>query len=151
MRALALVLALSIATASASAQDAPDESIVAPIEGEPAASRTQREVIERFARLRALRIRYGERHADVVREQMMLVGAERDLLTASSEGAPIDRAPIVLWIRAQIADVDRRLAELSVSCQSGHPDVRTAQARRAAFVEAQRELEARGTFAPRPE
>nr|MDQ3034080.1 hypothetical protein [Myxococcota bacterium] len=107
--------------------------------------------VERWARLRALRIAYGERHADVVQQRVMLASAERDLLASSTPRPAVDRARILEWVLAQIADVDRRLAELSVSCQSGHPQVRTAQARRAALIEAQRALEAHGTFVPRPE
>lgn len=154
MRAVAIALAVALSGVGiARAQPTPpaDQSeapIVAPIEGELPASRLQREVVERWARLRALRTGYGEQHVDVVRARVMLLAAERELL---SLGASVDRARVGAWIRAQIVDVDQRLSELSVSCQSGHPNVVSAQARRAALLEAQAAIEARGTFVPRVE
>lgn len=147
--AIAVVALAVVATPGVLRAQERDAPVVAPIPGESAATAVQRAIVERWARIAAFRVRHGEQHRDVLRERFELAVLERDLLEAEmASAAAIDRPRVLDWIRAQIADVDARLAELSVSCRSGHPDVGTAQARRAALVEAQRAIEARGRFTP---
>lgn len=150
-RACALVAVLALTAASAHAQEAGgDAAQVVAMPGESAATALQRTIVERWARLSALRARYGEGHPEVVREReqlRVLVDGARDLRGGR---ARIDRAGLAEWIRQEILDVDARLGELSVSCHSGHPDVRTGQARREALVLALGAIERRGVFLPNP-
>ncbi|AKF09827.1 hypothetical protein DB32_006976 [Sandaracinus amylolyticus] len=141
---IAIAIVIATACASAHAQESAPP-VVEAIAGESAGTALQREVIERWARLSALRIRFGENHADVLGERAAL----REAIAAMRRTrARVDRAAVARWIRDRIAEVDARLGELSVSCSSGHPDVRTGQARREALSEALTTIERRGLFVP---
>jgi hypothetical protein len=152
---IAALCALGIGASPARAQDGPSTEatesatpIVAPQDGESAASAIQRAVVERHARMRALRERYGAQHRDFLAERAALASAIDSLRSELARGARIERARVRSWVRIQLADVDARLAELSVRCTSGHVDVRGATARRAALAEALAAIERSGRFLP---
>ena len=144
-RVVAIAILIATTCVTAHAQESEEPPVVAAIAGESAGSALQRAVIERWARLSAMRIRLGENHADVMRERAAL----RDAIDAMRRSrARVDRAAVARWIREQIVEVDTRLGELSTSCSSGHPDVRTGQARREALSDALATIERRGLFVP---
>ncbi|UJR86727.1 hypothetical protein [Sandaracinus amylolyticus] len=143
-RVVAIAIVIATARVIAHAQES-EPPVVETIEGESAGSALQRAVIERWARLSALRIRHGENHADVLRERAALREAIAGLRRSRVR---VDRVAVARWIRERIAEVDARLGELSTSCSSGHPDVRTGQARRDALDEALTTIERRGMFVP---
>lgn len=125
-----------------------DEPRVAQQEGESAATAIQRAIVEQHARLRALSERYGDRHTDVLAARASLASLVTSLRSELASRGRIDRARLREWLRAELADVDARLAELRVSCTTTHVDVRGGQARRAALDEALRALEHDGRFLP---
>lgn len=150
MASAALVMSPAAQARAQESSPPVDDLLVEPAPGESAATATQRAVIERHARLRALLERYGAQHPDVRSERVRVATLTTDLLLESAMGE-IDRARVREWVRAQIADVDARLAEMRVSCTSGHVDVRGATARRALLDEALRAIERDGRYVPATE
>ncbi|MCC6877674.1 MAG: hypothetical protein IT378_25420 [Sandaracinaceae bacterium] len=132
MRALLLVAVLA-STLPASAQGATD---------------TQRALVTRFAELRALGVRYGDAHPDVVAKRAAVESLRRSLREAIARGEPIDVPAARRDVEAMVADVDARIAELNITCGAGHFDVRTARARREALVEALSALRRGRPFVP---
>lgn len=113
------------------AGEAPAPSIVLP----PGA----REVVlylDAWAGWRALSLRYGARHPELIARSSLLATLAADLDAVRAAGATIARDEVLGWLRASLLDVEARLAELGTRCGPQHLDLRGAEARREALREA---------------
>jgi len=121
-------------------------TVAAAAQGPAPAEAAEREVVLAWALLGPLSARYEAAHPDVQAARRAL-----DEAIARADTAPgaVDRAQLSAWVRERIAEVDARLAEMRASCRGGPPDVRGAQARRSALVDALDAIEAHGRFRPR--
>jgi uncharacterized protein involved in exopolysaccharide biosynthesis len=132
-RAFLVVTAMAI-TSIASAQTAPTQ--------------TQIDLALGYASLRALLVRYGDRHPDVAAARARVESLSTSIRAAHTHGDAIDRDAVMHVLDAEIADVRARIAERSTRCGAGHPDMQTAVAREAALTEALTHVTSDGYFVP---
>jgi hypothetical protein len=92
--------------------------------------------LDAWAGGRAMLLRYGARHPEMVARASLLATLASELDAARADGATVDRAVVEAWLRAAIADVEARLVELGSRCGPQHLDLRGAEARRDALREA---------------
>jgi uncharacterized protein involved in exopolysaccharide biosynthesis len=114
-------------------------------------SRGAREVVfylDAWAGYRAMSLRYGARHPEMIARVAALATLAADLDGVRAEGATVSRDEVIGWLRASIADVEARLAELGTRCGPQHLDLRGAEARRDALREALARWQAGEIFVP---
>ncbi|MBX7191990.1 MAG: hypothetical protein K1X94_08030 [Sandaracinaceae bacterium] len=102
-------------------------------------SRGAREVVlylDAWAGHRAMALRYGPRHPDMIARVSLLAALASEVDGARAEGATIARDEVIGWLRASIVEVEARLSELGTRCGPQHLDLRGAEARRDALREA---------------
>jgi hypothetical protein len=92
--------------------------------------------LDAWAGARAMGLRYGARHPDMIARVSLLATLASELDAARAGGATIDRASVEAWLGAALADVEARLVELGSRCGPQHLDQRGAEARRDALREA---------------
>ena len=96
----------------------------------------------------ALATRYGEAHPDLVSARARVATLVASLRAALARGETIDGVVVTSALEGELADVRGRLAEFSQRCGSGHPDLRSAQARASALEDAIAHLVSDGVFLP---
>lgn len=141
---LALGLGLALADASLASADCEGGACRdAPSVPAPPAPATlspgAREVVlylDAWAGWRALTLRYGARHPEMIARLSLLATLASEVDAARAAGATIDGAEVVGWLRAALVEVEARLAELGSRCGPQHLDLRGAEARRDALREA---------------
>lgn len=104
--------------------------------------------LDAWAGQRAMALRYGPRHPEMIARATMLATLAAEIDGVRARGARIERAEVIGWLRAAIADVTTRLAELGTRCGPQHLDLRGAEARRDALREALGRWESGETFVP---
>jgi hypothetical protein len=143
----ALVLALSLPTLASSSLVSADceggacrgAPAVPPPPAPSELSPGAREVVlylDAWAGWRALTLRYGARHPEVIARLSQLAVLASEVDAARAGGAAIDRDAVLAWLRAALVEVEARLAELGSRCGPQHLDLRGAEARRDALREA---------------
>ena len=104
--------------------------------------------LDAWAGQRAMSLRYGPRHPEMLARASLLATLAAEIDGVRASGARIERAEVLGWLRAAIADVTARLAELGTRCGPQHLDLRGAELRRDALREALGRWEAGETFVP---
>lgn len=89
-----------------------------------------------WAGYRAMSLRYGPRHPEMIARASALATLATELEAVRSQGVGISRDEVLAWLRSSILEVEARLAELGTRCGPQHIDVRGAEARREALVDA---------------
>ena len=145
------LLSASVARADCrggSCRDPQSAEVLAPsIELSPGA----REVVlylDAWAGYRALALRYGREHPDMIARVSLLATLATEIDAVRATGARIVTAEVVGWLRASITEVESRLAELGTRCGPQHLDLRGAEARRDALREALGRWNAGDAFVP---
>lgn len=134
---LGLLLSPAVLAASARAQAS-------------SATQLQIELTLAFVSLAALRTRYGEAHVDVVAARARVESLTASLRSALARNETVDPSAVASVLEGELADVRARLAEFSQRCGSGHPDMQSAHARRAALEDAIAHITSDGIFLPLP-
>jgi hypothetical protein len=149
----AFVLVLASAPAQAdcrggSCADTRSPEVLAPSTDLSPGAREVVRYLDAWAGYRALSLRYGARHPEMISRASVLAALAADLDGVRAEGARISRDEVIGWLRASIAEVEARLSELGTRCGPQHLDLRGAEARRDALREALARWQAGETFVP---
>jgi len=131
-----------------SCREASAATVLAP---SPDLSPGAREVVaylEAWVGQRAMMLRYGPQHPEMIARASMLAALATEVDAVRARGARVERAEVIGWLRASLADVITRLAEPGARRGPPHLDLRGAEARRDALREALGRWEAGETFLP---
>lgn len=104
--------------------------------------------LDAWAGHRALALRYGREHPEMVARRSLLATLAADLDAVRASGARVASAEVIAWLRASLLEVEARLSELGARCGPQHLDLRGAEARRDALREALARWTAGETFVP---
>jgi hypothetical protein len=104
--------------------------------------------LDAWAGYRALSLRYGARHPEMIARASLLATLAANLDAVRAGGARVSRDEVIGWLRASITEVEARLSELGTRCGPQHLDLRGAEARRDALREALTRWQAGETFVP---
>lgn len=104
--------------------------------------------LDAWAGYRAMSLRYGREHPDMIARASSLAVLATEIDAVRARGARIARDEVIGWLRASITEVEARLAELGARCGPQHLDLRGAEARRDALREALGRWNAGDTFVP---
>ena len=131
-----------------SCADARSPEVLAPSTELSAGAREVVLYLDAWAGYRAMSLRYGARHPDMIARASSLATLAAQIDGARAGGAGIARDEVIGWLRASIVEVEARLAELGTRCGPQHLDLRGAEARRDALREALARWQAGEIFVP---
>ncbi|GAB4213560.1 MAG: hypothetical protein OHK0013_37540 [Sandaracinaceae bacterium] len=137
---VALFVACSVPTVRADCEGGACREVARPgppaPETLPPGARELVRYLDAWAGARAMLLRYGARHPDLIARVSLLATLASELDAVRAAGATIDRAAVEAWLGAALADVEARLLELGNRCGPQHLELRGAEARRDALREA---------------